>query len=540
MKGDESHAPARGSRVVFDSGPIPFRANILLSCLLGATVIILYSPLLQFPFVQDDWGVLRFFRFHSVPSILADIFNPTGKFFFRPMGNLYCWLIYALFGLQPVGFHLLSVLLILASTFLVVSVAGTLTGNQSVAWGSGFLYAAAANIHLDPLMWMVGAIDIGAGLCALLSIGSFLKKRFGISALWFALAMGFKESAAMLMLVLVAWTLLDRNDPSGGMPLIRKLFNRLKWHSLAFLGLVAVKIQGISLFSLPVTDRYAARLIGDHIGNSFRLFAMAGLQAVAPVKGVVISENGALMTLFIVTAALVLMFIAGIRHLDLKEKELGRPLAVTLFILIWFLLMLIPSLTLENHFNRYYLAAALPPLVIGTMLVVKVTLLNTGQRGKFILYAMLAFVAANTIDGGVFVYRRAGLGTQDGIHASERDGDNHLIRKASMVREVWKPLLAVLPSVPPHSLLVLEGVETRCFEDKYGPQVWYGDTTLLVTSSVPADPDSLGMLHATTSADDAGNTPGTRTAFSFPASRTIHVRRIQGGMVLVHTGYRLE
>ena len=540
MKGDEAHTPAWGGRVVFDSGPFSARTQALLSFLLVATVIILYSPLLQFPFVQDDWVAIHFFRFHNLATILADTFSPAGKLFYRPAGNLYCWLIYALFGLHPVGFHIVSIILLLASSFLVVSVAGTLTGNQRVAWGSGFLYAAAANVHLDPLMWMVGVIDIGAGLCALLCIGSFLKNRFGSSALWFALAMGFKESAAMLLFVLAAWTLLDRSGPSGELSLTRRLFTMLKWHSVAFLALVLLKFQGVSLFTLPVTDRYAARLIGDHIGNNFRLFAMAGVQAVASLKGVVFSENGALMTLFIVTAALVLVFIAGIRHLDLREKELGRPLAVTIFVLVWFLLMLFPSLTLETHFNRYYLTAALPPLVIGTMLVVKVTLLNAAVRGRFILYAMIAFVVANAIDGGVLLYRRAGLGTQDGIHASGKDGDNHLIRKASIVREVWKPLLEVLPSIPPHSLLLLDGVETRCFEDACGPRVWYGDSTLLVTNAVAGDPDSTGMLHAAITRDDSAGSPVGPEEIAFPASRTVHVRQAGGKIEVVRGGYRTE
>jgi hypothetical protein len=109
-----------------------------------------------------------------------------------------------------------------------------------------------------------------------------------------------------------------------------------------------------------------------------------------------------------------------------------------------------------------------------------------------------------------------------------------------MVREAWKPLLAVLPSVPPHSLLVLEGVETGCFADKYGAQVWYRDSTLLLTNSVPEGPDSLGMLHATVAAENPWNRPETLPVITFPASRTVHVRYTQGGMELVSKGSQTE
>ena len=512
-------------------------SGVLLSCLLGATVLLLYLPLSQFPFVQDDWTLLHEFTFRSTSSVLLDMFSPAGKFFYRPLGSLCCWLLYELFGLHPVGFHLVWVFALVVSSFLVVSVAWTLTGARSVAWGSGFLFAAASNIHIDPQMWMAGVFDLGAGLFSLLCIGSFVGKRFSISALWFAIALGFKENMAMLLFVLVAWALLNGSDPSGRSPAERSVFRRLQWHSIAFLAFVAAKITGVSLFALPGTHPYAARLIGNNIGANFRLFAIWGLQAVTPLKSFVFSENGALMTLFAVTAGLVLVLIAGISHSRKTGSDLRRALTYTLFILVWFLLMLFPSLTLMNHFSRYYLTVALAPLAIGTMLVLKIALLDAGRGARFILCATMAFAAADVIDGIESVYRRVGLGVLDGIHASSRDGDNHLIRKASMVREAWKPLLAVLPSIPPHSLLVLEGVVTACFADKRGLQVWYGDSTLLLTSSVPEGPDSLGMLHATVAVEDPWSRPSTPSDLTFPASRTLHVRRTHGGMELVRAGY---
>jgi len=124
----------------------------------------------------------------------------------------------------------------------------------------------------------------------------------------------------------------------------------------------------------------------------------------------------------------------------------------------------------------------------------------------------------------------------DGIHASGREGDKNLVRKAATVRNAWKPLLAVLPAVPPHSLVVVEGVETSCFGDNDGIQVWYGDSTLTVTNSVPEGPDSLGMLHAAIAVDDPWTSPAPTVVKLFPASRTIRVRRTADGMVLIRNG----
>ncbi len=525
----------------------PFQ-RFLLPGLLVATVLVIYTPLAQFPFVQDDWVVLHDCVFHPAPTVFANMLNPAGKFFYRPLGSIYCWLVYTAFGLHPAGFHILAILILIVTSFLVASVAGVLTGDQNVAWGSGFMYAAASNIHIDAQMWLVGIDDIGPGLLALLCVGSFIKKRYARSAFWFALALGFKEGMAMLFFVLCAWTLLNvSNGKSGGgsdgrsdaperTPVCRRLFARLKWHCLAILALGAAKIPGVSLFALPLTHPYAARLIGPHIGTNFQMFALFGLQAILPLKSVVFSESAALMTLFITTAALALVFIAGVRHFGGRDDETRRPLIVSLFILGWFFLMLFPPLTLENHFSRYYLTAALPPLVIGTMLVLKIVMRNATRRARFFLVATIVFTAASVTDGAISVYRRVLLGALDGVHASGRDGDNHFIRKASLVRETWKPLLGVLPTVPPRSLLVLENVETGCFADTYGLQVWYADSTLLLTGSVPAGPDSAGMVHATVAVEDPWNSPSTPPVIIFPASRTVYVRRTQDGIELVRTG----
>jgi len=523
--------------------------RFLLPALLAATVLVLYTPLAQFPFVQDDWVVFHDCMFHPAQTVLADLFNPSGKLFYRPLGSLYCWLVYTAFGLHPAGFHILAILILIVTSLLVVSVAGTVTGDRTVAWASGFMYAASSNIHIDSQMWVVGIYDIGPGLLSLLCIGSFIKKRYILSALWFALALGFKEGTAMLFFVLCAWTLLDgtirednvgsrmRSGPGGDAPegthVYRKLRARLKWHSLALFTLGAAKVTGISLFALPLTHPYAARLIGPNIGNNFQMYALFGLQAVLPLKSVVFTESAALMTLFVATAALALVFIAGIRHFGAPETGTRRPLFITLFVLGWFFLMLFPPLTLANHFSRYYLTGALPPLVIGTMLVFKIVMRNATRSALILLIATVVFTAANVIDGGVSVYRRVGLGALDGVHASGRDGDNHLIRKASLVRETWKPLIGALPDVPPRSLIVLENFETRCFAGRYGLQVWYGDSTLLLADSPPTGPDSTGMVEATVTVEDPWNKPSIPPVIRFPYSRTVYVRRTEDGMVVL-------
>jgi hypothetical protein len=536
MSGDLSPAGAAGGGTPGARAGI--RSRGILPWLLGAAVIILYAPLCQFPFVQDDWKMLRQFVFRSALTAAENAATPAGKFFYRPFAWIYCRIMYGAFGLEPLGFHACAIVLLLCSAFLVVSVARALTRDERVAWGSGFVFAAASNIHIDPQMWLVGVFDIGAVFFTLLSVNAFLKKRFGYSALWFAAALGFKESSAMLFFVLAVWVLLSRTGESGAKAAFRNVFSGLRWHAAAFIVLLAAKIPGQSLYALPDTHPYVARILGTHLGTNFQRYALWSLQAVTPLKNVGFSEYGALMTLFLLTAGLVLVFIFAVRHVAGRGKENGGPVVYAMFVLAWFFLMLYPSLTFKHQINRYYLMTALPPLAIGTMLLFKVTMLNAGKSARLMAYATAIFAAVNVIDGGASMYRRAALGAMDGIHASGREGDNNLIRKASTVRSTWKPLLALLPTVPPHSLIVLEGVETGCFVDNDGIQVWYGDSTLTVTGTLPEGPDSLGMVHAVIAVDDFWASRETTLLRTFPAGHTIQVRNTPDGMVLVRNGYR--
>jgi hypothetical protein len=109
-----------------------------------------------------------------------------------------------------------------------------------------------------------------------------------------------------------------------------------------------------------------------------------------------------------------------------------------------------------------------------------------GGRRAFTVSAMLV-VLANGFDGGYFVHHGVTLGMREGIHAMRRRGLNHMIRKASFVRAVWKPLLALAPTLPPHSVLVFDGVETEYFRNECGPQVWYRDSTITARDYLPAD-----------------------------------------------------
>ena len=494
--------------------------RIVLALLLVATVVALYGPLVRFPFVQDDWRVIHRFVFGRAPSVIAEILSPAGKFFYRPLAGIYFYGVYRVFGLNAAGFHILSLIVLAGSSLLVAALGRALTGDRVVAWGSAFLFAAAANVQFEPQMWMVGSFDTGAVLFSLLSLLALLRGRFGLSALAMGGALACKESAALLAVVAAAWMFI-RGD-------VRRIAGKLKWHAALFALFLAVKLAGVSLFALPATDPYAARLTGAHILAHGELYGTWAIQAVTPLKNVLFTEGESRAVVLLALGAIALAALGAPLFSARRGFRGGSSTRAGLCAAAWMFLMIVPPLTLRGHVVTYYLAPALPGLAIGTMLALATAarVVSRGRRSALVFCALLA--AACTVDGLIMVQKRMALGLADGAHATSRDGDDHLIRKGTVVAQTRAALGAILPSMPSHTLLVMEGVETGCFGGRYGLQVWYGDSTLMLAET-PALPEGGGRVRATL-APEASSEPIT---VSVPADSVICVRAEGGRMVLV-------
>ena len=517
-------------------GDLRLNPRLTLSFLLIAAVSVLYLPLAEFPFVQDDWALLHKFTFLHAPGMLRDLMSPAGKLFFRPAGLFYCAIVYYSFGLNPVGFHVLSVALLTLSSFLVVSIAHRCTRDPRIAWGSGFLYAAASTVHFESQMWLVGVFDIGAGVCLLFCLSAFMRRRYVISALAFALALGFKESAAPFPCVLLACGILDETGGTRMSRLLSSLLRRVGLHAVILAIYFACRADGVSLFGLPVGHPYAARLLGGNTADHVQLYARWGMQALLPFKNVVFSESAFLVFFVLTTTVCALILLGSFREMKKSGTDRRRPVRLMLFLAAWFLFMILPPVSLHRQVFRYYLVAALPPLAIMAMLLLRALCGSFRKFAMFLPAVYVTFVAADVIDATAFVHQRISLGMHEGVRPPLREGYNNLMQKSYVVRAVWKPLLEILPTVPLHSVLLLPGVDTGCFEDRYGPQVWYRDSTLQVTNVDPGSPASDGNLRITLPPEDHWKVPIDTNVVIVPTSRVFHVWLEERGLELLRPG----
>ena len=62
--------------------------------LLLLSILVIYVPLVQYDYVQDDKGMIQYFNTTETADILLNIITPnSNEQFYRPFGELYCFII---------------------------------------------------------------------------------------------------------------------------------------------------------------------------------------------------------------------------------------------------------------------------------------------------------------------------------------------------------------------------------------------------------------------------------------------------------------
>jgi len=348
--------------------------------LLLLSILVIYVPLVQYDYVQDDKGMIQYFNTTETADILLNIITPnSNEQFYRPFGELYCFIIYTIFKSNAMGFHIISLALLYFSSLLVMSIATILMKSDQIGWGSAFLFSSASTLHLDTQMWMVGIFDLGALILILLSFLFYLKNRRLYSVIAFTCALLFKEAAIILPLVFILHTYIKNKKVAS-----------LAIYLPSMVGWGIIKTLNASLFSLPLTVPYAARLFGVHLIVNLATYLWWILPA-AP-------------------------FICGIFLYEREKKE------NTLFLLSWALLFLVPVLFFVSQAARYYALFSLIPL---SMLTVGGYIVRWGKKKTISLILISLIILGNML----FIQGHVRRGINDDIPASN-DGYNHLIRKS--------------------------------------------------------------------------------------------------------------
>lgn len=173
-----------------------------------------------------DINYLSFFT-HSVWDHTAENSN---SFIYRPLFMLYMALSQSLWGDNPFGYHLASLLLHAANAMLCLQVLRSIYPNaSSTLLGTAALLFTLHPSHVESTNWIAGVTDLQLSFFLLLSFLAYQRPQLGwlgISYATFALALLSKEVAVTFPLVVMAQDLLIRRRPAW-------------WRWLGFVALVA-------------------------------------------------------------------------------------------------------------------------------------------------------------------------------------------------------------------------------------------------------------------------------------------------------------
>lgn len=170
------------------------------------SMLIIHNPLMSFTWANIQsiftWPMDQFYDASYYPGQMKFVY-------YRPLLLIYYLLNTVIWGLNPVGFHVLNLLLHLLTTFLVFRIAMLLFDNNRAA---ALLAAAFFSVHPvhNEIIGRVAMNENLLGLTMAASLYLWLQRRRRLSMFMFAFALLTKESAIMLPFIIFTFELNDK------------------------------------------------------------------------------------------------------------------------------------------------------------------------------------------------------------------------------------------------------------------------------------------------------------------------------------------
>ncbi|HSE31231.1 MAG TPA: glycosyltransferase family 39 protein, partial [Pyrinomonadaceae bacterium] len=201
---------------------------LLLLALVGTLAAYLNG--IQHPFVFDDpVQIVNNQAIHSWQSMpkyfTSDVWPHADSFvggtFYRPVFQIWLLLNYKIGGLNPVWWHVTSLLLHLLVTVSVFALAKTLV-NDEVTAGVAALLFGLHPVHVEAVTWISGVTEPLMAVFFVASFLCYLKNKQQRSPMWLVLSLALyafsmlsKETALMLpgIIVMFRWIQPDNSEP---------------------------------------------------------------------------------------------------------------------------------------------------------------------------------------------------------------------------------------------------------------------------------------------------------------------------------------
>lgn len=317
-----------------------FPARRLAAIVILAVSIIVFSNTLNGGFVWDDRGTIvsntSIREIRNIPLFfVTDQWKLTGNpssTYYRPVINTFWALEFQLWGENPMGYHITSIILHAIVSILFYNLCLKILGSEVASFFAALIFASHP-VHTENIAWITGA---GYTVCAIFIILSLLfyirfTENQSVSSLMlsmssFTFAVFSIEFSLMLPLVIIAYELLIRRRMVRIKILFPFIFISLFYVIARGLIIIPDKIPGISLFSRILTSSV---IQVKYLGSFFSPYNLRVLYDIRPSDTLLNSE--VMLSIFLLMSISFLMV-----YFYRNEKK-------AFFSLFWFFVILFPA-----------------------------------------------------------------------------------------------------------------------------------------------------------------------------------------------------
>ena len=359
----------------------------------------LYRDTLNAYFFQDDWFSLRISRANNLYDFSRFFLPRSDVIYYRPLGmQVPFFAIEKLFGVNPLAFHIFSLLTHAINIVLVFLLILSISKNKFSAIISAYLYGTSL-VHYIPLYWSATYAFILGPTVFFLSFLFYIKfinnhsrKVYYLSFFLFFLGLFVNELVIILPVLLALYLWLVKRKSS-----VKPLF---PFFAIATIFLLI----RFYLFPPPTEGNYEISL-GKHILNNLEAYLLWSYNWSEEMKAQLVNFfsfnpqfikdfKAYFMTL---TASLIIniLFLYILPALLVVRYEWKKISGLTFFCSLWFLLGLSPVLLFPKHVFSYYL-----PISLVGLLLISTTFFSTFisliyHRIRWMAYIIVIIFLAN-------------------------------------------------------------------------------------------------------------------------------------------------
>jgi hypothetical protein len=503
----------------------------LYTLLLLATVVFCYRPVLSYPFVQDDWGLVDAVVNFSNAEYIARFGLPHGRLMYRPLSMGYHLVVQRLCGPNPVVVHALAMAWLALCAGLTARVLFHLTGDRVLALSSGLLFIGATPIHANAMMWAVGVNALLGPAFALASFLLHLGGRTRWAALVFLAACFFYEGAVFFPAVFLLHAWLTGGSQRG----IRRIVHAVRVAAPSLIALAIVflpKLQTANPAGLPAAHPYSAQPFTWRVLVGLAHYARWMLDGLFPWLAECPAKERLFEQALVHHAGLLALAVALALSAAALAMARRRPASwvAWLTLMAWSVLALTPFVTLVNHAYRYFLIYALTP-VLGLALGAALAVLRRRLAAAPVAAAAVLLCALHVLAGERYIAHR----DAEGLNSRFTDGTCSLVHKARIVTLAQQALRDLGPRLPPGAHVVFGNVEVWSFRREYGPRLWTGDRALDVINAYYTGHDEKGAYVEGDPADPVSAVMGVGEARRYLDIDKLFVLWLVDGMLVDRT-----